>query len=374
MSGDVGVTAEASPTTGPSTVGYALWVSTSLQTRGGISSYVRVLRDTPLWDAWAVDHIATHQDGSSLTRVLAFGRGLVSFLVALATKRPGLVHLHTSSYGSFVRKATLAWIARAARVPVVLHVHGSEFGVFYDRSPRLLQQVIRTTMTQAHSVVALGDRWAERLRAIAPDARVAVIPNAVSRRHATRDRDPEEPVHVVFLGAIGDRKGTFTLLEAWSRIMSDPCCAATAHLTVAGDGEVERARLAVTHLGLSSSVQVPGWLSPAQAYALIGSAQVLALPSHNEGQPMAVLEAMAGRVCVVASDVGGLPDLIESGTTGLLVPPGDIEALAAALRHVITDHDERARLGRAAFERVRTDFDVAVVWRRIDALYREVLR
>jgi len=72
--------------------------------------------------------------------------------------------------------------------------------------------------------------------------------------------------------------------------------------------------------------------------------------------------------------VGGLPDLIESGTTGLLVPPDEVEALVAALRHAITDHDARARLGRAALERVKTDFDAAVVWQRVDALYREVLQ
>lgn len=354
--------------------GRALWVSTSLQTRGGVSSCVRMLRDTPLWYAWDIEHIATHREGSAVSRILAFGRGLVAFLVALSTKRPDLIHLHMASYGSFARKSTLAWIARIAGVPVVLHVHGGGFGIFYERAPRLLKHVIRATLTQADAVVALGDRWAERLRAIAPEARVTVIPNAVRAREAARDRAGDEPVHVVFLGDIGDHKGAFMLLEAWSRIMSDARYAGIAHLTLAGKGEVERARRTVARLGLETSVQVPGWLPPAQAHALVGSAQVLALPSRNEGQPMAVLEAMASGVCVVASDVGGLPDLIESGTTGLLVPPGEMEALVAALQYAITDHEGRARLGRAALERVRADFDAAVVWRRVDALYWEVLQ
>lgn len=358
----------------PAPPGRALWVSTSLQTRGGISSCVRTLRDTPLWQAWSVEHIATHCDGSALIRLLAFGRGLVAFLVALGTRRPALVHLHTASYGSFARKAVLAWIAAAARIPVVFHVHGGEFGLFYERAPGTLKRAIRATLTRSHAVVALGDRWAGRLQAIAPEARIVVIPNAIRVRQVTRHRSGDRPVHVVFVGEIADRKGTFTLLEAWSRIVSDPGCAGAAHLTLAGSGEVDRARRAVERLGLESSVQVPGWLPPPRAHGLISSAQVLALPSDNEGQPMAVLEAMASGVCVVASDVGGLPDLIEPGTTGLLVPPRDVDALVAALRHAITDHDARARLGRAALERVRSDFDAAVVWRRIDALYREVLR
>ena len=178
----------------------------------------------------------------------------------------------------------------------------------------------------------------------------------------------------MFLGKIGDGKGAFMLLEAWSRIMSDSKYSGTAHLTLAGDGEVERARRTVARLGLEASTQVPGWLTPVQAHALIGSAHILILPSRNEGQPMAVLEAMASGVCVVASNVGGIPDLIESGTTGLLVPPGEVEALVTALCHVITNHEARARLARAAYERVRAEFDTAVVWRRIDTLYRKVLQ
>jgi glycosyltransferase involved in cell wall biosynthesis len=349
-------------------------VSTSLQTMGGVSSCVRNLRETPLWDTWSVTHIATHRDGSALTKILAFGCGVVAFLVALITKRPDLVHLHMSSYGSFARKSALAWIARAAGVPVVLHIHCGKFGIFYERASRLLKKIIRNTLTRADVVVALGDRWAERLRMIAPEARVTVIPNAVRPCEAASDWTGDELVQVLFLGDIGDHKGAFMLLEAWSRIMSDTRYARMAHLTLAGSGEVERAQRTVARLGLETSVQVRGWLPPVQAHALVGSAQVLVLPSRNEGQSMAVLEAMASGVCVVASDVGGLPDLIESGTTGLLVPPDEVEALVAALRHAITDHDARARLGRAALERVKTDFDAAVVWQRVDALYREVLQ
>ncbi len=354
--------------------GRALWVSTSLHTRGGVSSCVRTLRDTPLWDAWAVEHIATHRDGSAPARIIAFVNGLATFLVALTARRPELVHLHTASYGSFSRKATLAWIAILARVPVVLHVHGAEFGVFHDRASRPVKRLIRATLTRARAVIALGDGWARRLQAIAPEARITVIPNAVRPRPALPGRTADGPVHVVFVGEIGDRKGTFTLLDAWSHLISDPTCATAAHLTLAGNGEVERARRAVERLGLQRSVQVMGWLPPPRVADLIASAEILALPSRNEGQPMAVLEAMASGVCVVASDAGGLPDLIEPGITGLLVPPDDVEALAGALRRVITDRDARARIGAAALDRVRTDFDAAVVWQRVDALYREVLR
>ncbi len=82
---------------------------------------------------------------------------------------------------------------------------------------------------------------------------------------------------------------------------------------------------------------------------------------------------MAAGLCVVASPVGGIPDLVDADS-GILVPPDDPDALAAALRKVVTDDAERARLGAGAWRRVCTEFDVDVVSRRFDILYREVGR
>jgi glycosyltransferase involved in cell wall biosynthesis len=351
----------------------ALWVSTGLSTRGGVSSCVRTLMGTPLCEMWSVRHVATHRDGSVPTRMLAFLRGLFAFLGAVTFRRPDVVHLHMSSYGSFARKAALAWIARCLRLPVVLHVHGSEFALFHERSSRLLQRIIRNTLTDAHAVVALGDRWARRLRHIAPDAYITVIPNAVPIGEPVSQPAADEDVHVVFLGAIGDRKGTFALLDAWAAVVGRAGGTPSARLTIAGDGEISRARTAIGRLGLGSSVEISSWLSPAQTRELLRSAHVLVLPSRDEGQPMAVLEAMANGLCVVASTAGGIPDLIVDGTSGLLIPAGDVGALAGALRHVLTDHEARAALGAGAIERARQHFDVETVWKRFDALYREVL-
>ena len=88
---------------------------------------------------------------------------------------------------------------------------------------------------------------------------------------------------------------------------------------------------------------------------------------------MAVLEAMARGVCIVASDVGGLPDMIEDGVCGVLVQPDAPSELAAVLGRLLDDADERRRLGEGARKRVLAEFDLAVVWPRIDRLYQEVV-
>ena len=354
--------------------GRVLWASTSLQTRGGITTFVQTMRATPLSAAWKIDHVATHRDGSVLTRVLAFAQGLVSFLRLLLGSRPDVVHLHAAKDASVARKAVLLWMARAVRVPVVLHVHSGQFSAFYDRMPRPVRWCIRRTLCRASAVVALGHLQAQRLHHIASDARIVAIPNAIRIIGPGRRAGPSEPVHVVFLGRIGDAKGTFTLLDAWAKLVTEGSSLASAKLTIAGNGEVDRARAVVARLGLAESVQVCSWLSTAEVADLLATAHVLTLPSRYEGQPMAVLEAMARGLCVVASAVGGIPNLIEDGTSGVLVPPDDVDALATALRTVISDREMQRRLGDAALGRARQTFDVDVIWRRFDALYQELMR
>jgi glycosyltransferase involved in cell wall biosynthesis len=348
---------------------HALWVSTGLSTRGGVAACVRTLLDTPLREAWSVEHIATHRNGSTAVKILAFAGGATRFAVAL-TRRPAVVHIHMSANGSFVRKAVLAWLTYAMRIPVVLHVHGGDFLIFHGRVPRPVQRLIEATLGRASTVIALGGQWAARLQAIAPVATVVVVPNAVRPAEAVAQEADGEPVHVVFIGDIIEAKGVFTLLEAWARVgLNTPCC----RLTLAGAGEVGRARARAAELGIEAATTFLGWVNPTEIPALLRGAHVLALPSQFEGQPMVVLEAMANGLCVVASDVGGIPDLIDP-ECGVLVPPDDVESLSAALRRVIEDDRTRAALGAAALARVRREFDVDVVWRRVDEIYRSLVR
>jgi glycosyltransferase involved in cell wall biosynthesis len=349
----------------------ALWAGTD--EGGGIATYIRVMQQTPLWAEWNIRHIVTHQGGSVAAKIWAFARGGVLFVFELIRSKPSVVHLHCASDTSFLRKGILLWASWFASVPVVMHIHGSDFNEYYEKSSRMVQSAIRATLFRASAVVALGEGRAASLRDIAPTTRISVIPNAVRPGHPRIQPGLGEPVHVVFLGRIGERKGTFRLLDAWAELAADPDFGTekSAILTIAGDGEVELARNRVGQLDLTNSVKVHGWLSEGEVGDLLDNAQVMVLPSRNEGQPMAVLEAMARGLCVVASGVGGLPEMIGGGC-GVIVPPYDIEAIASALRLVVHDHELRARYGAAAYSRAVNQFDVDTVWRQLDALYREV--
>ena len=143
-------------------------------------------------------------------------------VLALIRFRPTVIHL-TERRGSFARKAVLFWISRPTpRTPVVMHMHGSGFQSYYENSPRVVQAVIRApTIVRVAAFVALGEVWATRMRTLVPDARILAIPNAVELGERIGQPGTGEPLRVVFLGRIGDHKGTFTLLNAWAELADD---------------------------------------------------------------------------------------------------------------------------------------------------------
>ena len=351
----------------------ALWASTSLETRGRVSSFVRSMSETPLWAEWNIRHVATHRDGSTPAKIAQFVVSLPEFVYYLVFDRPDVVHLQVASYGSFFRKFTLSVIARAFGVPVVTHIHGGKFHEFYATSPKIVQSAIRHLLGHSSAVIALGNTWAERLTAIQPSAEVLVVPNPARPSEAVEQPKKCQPVGVLFLGRVEEQKGTFCLIEAWHQMVVDHEARRPARLTIVGDGDVERAHALVRELRLEDNVDITGWVTPVEVQRFLRSSQVLVLPSHIEGQPMSILEAMANGLCVIASPVGGIPDLIDDGC-GILVPPGDVASLASALGDVVQDEQTRVVWVTPHCSGSADEFEVDVVWRKIDQLHREVGR
>jgi glycosyltransferase involved in cell wall biosynthesis len=132
---------------------------------------------------------------------------------------------------------------------------------------------------------------------------------------------------------------------------------------------VEATRLAAAGLPRPDEVEVPGWLGPAETRDALASSAVFCLPSKDEGLPVALLEAMAHGLACVVTPVGGMPEAVDHAVNGLLVRPGDVNALASALERVLTDRELRLRLGDRARRDATRRFAVDVVIGRLEELY-----
>ena len=267
-----------------------------------------------------------------------------------------VIHINLSSSGSTYRKLVIAGCARLLVIPYVLHLHGAEYQSFWQADGGLMDLWIRHMFEHASQVIVLGKVWRDFIARRAPGAadQITIIPNATAAPTLPH-RGGGDSVHILFLGRIGDRKGVPQLGEALHRMRGAPGWRAT----IAGDGAVEAARAKAAELGLADRVSIPGWVGPNEVAELIASADILVLPSFAENLPVSVIEGMAAGLAIVATPVGAVEDIIVDGETGLLVPPGDVEALTLALTRLVESPQLRAQLGSNAVAVHRARLDLA---------------
>ena len=208
----------------------------------------------------------------------------------------------------------------------------------------------------ARRIVVLGKVWRTFVESRVPEvsSAISIIHNASARPSLPRVGGGDV-VHILFLGRITPLKGTPQLFDALDRIRDLPAWRAT----IAGDGAVDDARAQANNLGLSSRIDIPGWVGPDTVTSLLSTADILVLPSFVENLPVSVIEGMAHSLAVVTTPVGAVEDIITDGVSGILVPVGDAAALADAMKRLVEDRGLRLRLGSAAMAVHRERLELA---------------
>lgn len=350
-------------------MGRIVMLGSALDVRGGVSAMVGVCLDHGLFERWDAVYLPTHVDGPKRRKLAQAARAWTGFMRMLLAGRVSLVHAHLNSDASFWRKAAFIVPAAALGVPYVLQVHCGNFFEFYrDRCGGWARGLVRRVLRRARAVVALSAIARDSLARIDPGLAITVIANPVEipRRAASLEGAPT----VLFLGMLTEAKGVFDLLRAWPRVLES---VPGARLVLAGEGDRERALAIAREHGFEQALEMPGWVRGADKARLLREASVLALPSRWEAMPMAVLEAMAAGVPVVASRVGGIPAAVADGETGRLVDCRDINGLAEALVELLADARRRKAMGAAARARAASEFAADVVVPRIESLWAAVL-
>jgi glycosyltransferase involved in cell wall biosynthesis len=255
-------------------------------------------------------------------------------------------------------------------VPIrVFTVHGWAFSAASGRSAVLYRWADRLARPLTTTTICLSER--EREAGIAAgtcDARTTVvIRNGIDVRGRPLARPETEPARIVSVGRLQAPKDPLTLVRALAELEGRAFRA-----SFIGDGPERReVESEIARLGLSDAVELAG--RRPDVPEILAASQVFVLASRSEGFPMAVLEAMAAGLPVVASRVGGLDELVDPGETGLLVRPGDPAELARAIARLLDEPGLRARMGAAGRARVERHFDLDAALRAHLDLYRREL-
>lgn len=345
-----------------------LMVGTHPDSRGGISSVIRMYDQGGLLDN--VLYLASYQDGSARQKASFFSGFLCRFLWALLTVSSiKVVHVHTASYFSFVRKSMVVLLAKLFRKRVILHVHGAEFILFYKKSGWFLQYFIRSVMKQCNCILALSYQWKKDLQSISPLSDVRVVYNPTILRSLCSDSflpDSSSPVKFLFMGRIGKRKGVYDILQALQYIRAQ-----NFEIQLYGDGELESVANLIQQNQLQDRVKLCGWIDGVTKDSVFRQADVLLLPSYNEGLPISVLEALAYGLPVLSTTVGGISEAVEEGVNGFLIQPGHCEALAERIEFLSESPSVRYQMGLCGYQLAKSRFDLPIIIEQLEALYRE---
>lgn len=302
----------------------------------------------------------TRGGGRAAFSAFVLAGAMMRVLCARLAGRAAGVHLNTGERLSLIRKCLLMTWARLIGVPVVAHLHASQLRGFFARLPEPVRAWVRWCFAGAQCVLVLGRDGTEQATGLlrVPADRVETIVNGVPG--PKRPRAPlsaqGDRVRMLFLGNLLERKGVSDLLNALAQ--SREAAEGRIDAVFAGGGEVQAYQDKANALGIGGFTRFVGWASQDQADEWLASADMLVLPSYDEGLPLVILEALGHGVAVVCTPVGEIPHTLHDGVDALFVVPGDVPALAAAIDRLCTDAGLRHALERRGRERFEAEFSL----------------
>ncbi|MBV9677787.1 MAG: glycosyltransferase family 4 protein [Acidobacteriaceae bacterium] len=344
---------------------------------GGVAQYMHILQ--PHWHS-SVQYFyvgSRADDESALATLWRMAVDSYRFAKSAKQGRYDLVHLNPSiGPKALVRDGILLAVAKAHRKPVLVFAHGWN-PAWADKFPKYVRWLFRFVYSRADGFVVLGTEFERRARLLGFRGRIFVesapVPDEFLEEAAN---EPETAVckstfNILFLARVEADKGIYEALETYQRLKRNY---EFVTLTVAGDGtELSAARHYAASRNLKD-VSFLGHVKDAAKRNALKKADVYLFPSHHEGLPLSVLEAMAFGLPVITSAVGGLPDFFEDGAMGFITSSRDSDILASLVDRLILDPGLRARIGNFNYLYARAHFSARQIAARLEQIYGFLLK
>ena len=331
-----------------------LIISPDINSQGGISSVVKMYHDNHLYNDEVI-YLASYKKLNIFFQLIFYSVFMLKYIFTLLKGGIKIVHIHTASKGSFLRKFAVLHLAKLFGKKVIMHIHGAKFDEFYAGAGSL-KQIITATLNKADLVLVLSKEWKEKISSISSNENIEILYNpAVIKEQA------ESGEGAIFMGRLGQRKGVYDIIEAAK------CLTSNTIINLYGDGSLKLPPL-------PDNIKIHGWVSGEKKDEVFKNAAMLILPSYNEGLPVSILEAMAYGLPVIATPVGGIPEAVKDSVNGFLIEAGDYKALAQKIDLLTNDKTLREKMGTESYKMAKEKFDVKIILKKLGRKYDDLLR
>lgn len=287
------------------------------------------------------NHIATvgSGDDSKAKKLLAFIKAYCKFWWwMLRHKEIKIVHIHGSSGPSFWRKRLFIRVAKLFGKKVVFHCHGGNFPQFTSKH----RKAVTKSIEQCDCIVALSEWWKQWFEETFHCTNVVVIKNVISAPNINKVEHKE--FTLLFLGLLGQNKGIYDLLDVIATHREQ--LQGKLMLLIGGNGEVEQVKDVINKSDIGAIARYCGWVSGKEKETLFNSADAYIMPSYYEGVPISILEAESYGLPIISTRVGGIPEIVEDTVNGVLVAPGDKDAIYSAISMLMQDNNLAKQMGQ----------------------------
>lgn len=339
-------------------------IGPSFKTQGGISSVLSIYNKN-FKDALNMRFISSYSGKLRIKDLLFFSLAVLRVFFICIFKKQVVFHIHCSTYGSYIRKSIIARICLRFGKRVIFHIHGADFDSFLEDVSSRWKKRITKLLNDIDELIVLSNSWQKFFSAYVSPEKIRVIFNPSETYSATYLQRSNPKVKVLFMGRIGQRKGAFDLINAVKKIR-----VLNFTLDLVGDGEGDKIRDIVNNEDLNKLVNIHDWVPHDKVGSLYDEADILVLPSYAEGMPMSILEAVGKGLPVIATNIGGIPEVVIDGRNGFIINPGDIEALAEKLEILISDASLREEMGRNGLLLAGEKFSIDRILCQLKELYK----
>ncbi|MBN2297895.1 MAG: glycosyltransferase family 4 protein [Deltaproteobacteria bacterium] len=345
-----------------------IMVGTNPDGMGGIARVVKLWMESGLFQEYDIKYL--HTTGSpGEWKLFSLFSSLLRFLWYSIVYKS--VYIHTASYNSFYRKSIFILLSVLLKKKIVLHIHPSFFFTFINGFNGLKKRFFFSLLNRVDTFVVLTQEMRSNMKSLFPGKPVHLLRNPVSIDAMKNKHDiKREKNTLLFLGWYTQGKGVYDLVDAVSLLATNGC--GDIKLDFYGTKGREGLHRYVSEKGLTHCITVNGWADDDQKRDALYKASLFILPSHTEGIPNVILEAMAARAPIISTLVGGLKEVLEDGNTAIIVEPGNPRDLSEKIKFALNDSALRNRIAENAYQSARQLYDLPKIRNDLSRVLKEL--